>query len=180
VSTPHRSLVLAFVVVLVAGCSTTRTSPADEGPVTPPGQNGVAKPGDPSPHDPPSDRRGVVKLAGAKGEVAVKVEVVATEPLIRRGLMYRQHMPLDAGMLFLMGEEDDHYFYMRNTLIALDIIFISKDMKVVGILHDMKPLDEESKGCGEKSVYVLEVNSGWAKQNGVDTGASVVFEQVHI
>src|SRR4051812_30001929 len=77
-----------------------------------------------------------VYLAGSKGDVLVNVEVVSTEPKIEKGLMFRQHLPLDAGMLFMMGFEKDWNFWMRNTLIPLDMIFIAKDMTVAGVVEN--------------------------------------------
>jgi len=119
-----------------------------------------------------------VFVAGAKGDIQVNVEVVATQPKIQKGLMFRQHLPLDAGMLFLMGRENVWDFWMRNTLIPLDMLFIGRDMKVVGIVENAEPLTEELRTVGKPSFYVLEVNAGWAKQNGVGAGAQVRFDKV--
>jgi uncharacterized membrane protein (UPF0127 family) len=162
-----RALVLSIAAAVAgAACgSCSKAATPEEAPsVTPP-------PTDPPPR---ADTRPRVFV----GDAAVRVEVVATEPTIRKGLMYRQHLPPDDGMLFLMGEEDDHHFWMKNTLIPLDILFITRDMKVAGILYDMKPRDTTSKGVGEPSLYVLEVNAGWAKANGVAAGTPVRFEGV--
>ena len=117
-----------------------------------------------------------VFLDGTTGTSTVTVEVVRSPGLVQRGLMYRKYLAPDAGMLFLMDEEDDHYFWMKNCFIALDIIFIGKDLKVAGILYDMQPGDTDSKGVGKPSVYVLEVNAGWARQHGVAAGTAVRFE----
>jgi uncharacterized membrane protein (UPF0127 family) len=92
--------------------------------------------------------------------------------------MYRPHLPLDAGMLFLMGKERDWSFWMRNTLIPLDIIFITKDMTIAGIVGNAVPQDETLRTVGKPSLYVLEVNGGWTKANGVTAGARVRFENV--
>jgi len=119
-----------------------------------------------------------VYLQSAKGEVAVNVEVVATEAKIERGLMYRRHLPPDAGMLFLMGREKEWSFWMRNTLIPLDMIFIAKDMTIAGIVENAEPMTEVLRNVHKPSLYVLEVNAGWAKSSGVDAGAKVRFENV--
>ena len=112
------------------------------------------------------------------GDVEVKVEVVATEAKIQKGLMFRRHLPLDAGMLFLMGTEKEWSFWMRNTLIPLDMIFIGGDMKIVGIVENAEPLTETLRTVGKPSLYVLEVNAGWTKQHAVAAGAQVRFENV--
>jgi uncharacterized protein len=119
-----------------------------------------------------------VFVSSPKGDIEVKVEVVATEAKIQKGLMFRQHLPTDAGMLFLMGEEKEWPFWMRNTLIPLDMLFIGSDKKVVGIVENAEPLTETLRTVGKPSLYVLEVNGGWSKQNGVTAGAQVRFENV--
>ena len=117
-------------------------------------------------------------LAGAAGPAVVHAEVVKSPGRLQKGLMYRKFLPPDAGMLFLMGEEDDHHFWMHNTLIPLDIMFISRDLKVVGVLESVQPLDETSRGVGKPSLYVLEVNGGWAKAHGVGAGTAITFDGV--
>ncbi len=119
-----------------------------------------------------------VLIATPKGEVAVRVEVVSTPPTIQRGLMYRQHLPLDAGMLFLMEEEREHTFYMRNTLIPLDMIFIARDLTIAGIVENAEPRTETLRSVGKPSLYVLEVNGGWTRANQVVAGAKVRFDGV--
>ena len=119
-----------------------------------------------------------VYLSTPSGEVAVNVEVVSTEAKIERGLMYREHLPLDAGMLFMMGFEKEWSFWMRNTLIPLDMLFITKDMHVAGIVENAEPKTETLRKVGVPSFYVLEVNGGWTRKNNVVAGATVRFENV--
>lgn len=138
-----------------------------------------AEPMPPPPSKPAAPYTGAkVFVQSPKGELEVKVEVVATEAKIQKGLMYREHLPPDAGMLFLMGEDKEHPFWMRNTLIPLDMLFISGDMKVAGIVENAQPLTETLRTIGKPSLYVLEVNGGWSKQHGVTAGALVRFENV--
>ncbi len=137
-------------------------------------------PTDPTPAAPAAPPAGQprVHLATPTGEVTVRVEVVSTPPTIQRGLMFRQHLPLDAGMLFLMGEEDDHTFYMRNTLIPLDMIFIARDLTIAGIVESAEPRTETLRSVGKPSLYVLEVNGGWTRSHQVVPGAKVRFDGV--
>ena len=120
----------------------------------------------------------MVYLGTPAGDVPVKVEVVATEAKIEKGLMYRQHLPLDSGMLFLMGREYQWSFWMRNTLIPLDMIFIGKDMTIAGIVENAEPLTESLRQVDKPSSYVLEVNGGFTRKAGVVAGAKVRFENV--
>jgi hypothetical protein len=119
-----------------------------------------------------------VHIATPSGEIAVRAEVVSTPPTIQRGLMFRQHLPLDAGMLFLMEEERDHTFYMRNTLIPLDMIFIARDLTIAGIVENAEPKTETLRSVGKPSLYVLEVNGGWTRSHQVVPGAKVRFDGV--
>ncbi|HWO22065.1 MAG TPA: DUF192 domain-containing protein [Kofleriaceae bacterium] len=132
------------------------------------------------PPDPPPAAAGQprVFLSSPTGEIAVRVEVVSTPPTIQRGLMFRQNLPLDAGMLFLMKEEEDHTFYMRNTLIPLDMIFIARDLTIAGIVENAEPKTETLRSVGKPSLYVLEVNGGWTRSHQVVAGAKVRFDGV--
>ncbi|MBP9084951.1 MAG: DUF192 domain-containing protein, partial [Kofleriaceae bacterium] len=109
----------------------------------------------------------------ATGDKVVKVEVVKSPRAITQGLMYRQYMPPDHGMLFLMGETKEHTFWMHNTLIALDMMFITKDFEIAGIVENATPQTDEIRTVGKTSLYVLEVNGGWSKANGVTAGTKV-------
>lgn len=110
--------------------------------------------------------------------VAVTVEVVRTPEQIQRGLMYRRSLPQEHGMLFLMGEERIHSFWMRNTYIPLDMIFIGKDMRVAGVVANAAPLTDDSRRVDKPSYYVLEVNAGWASAHHVGPGTPVRFKNV--
>jgi uncharacterized protein len=112
------------------------------------------------------------------GNATVDVEVVATEAKIEKGLMYRQHLPPDQGMLFLMGIEKEWSFWMRNTLIPLDMIFIRDNLTIAGIVENAEPKTETLRQVGEPSHYVLEVNGGWTKAHGVTKDQKVRFANV--
>jgi uncharacterized membrane protein (UPF0127 family) len=162
-------------LALLAACSKA-PRPADDGTVTERSQ--VPSPPSPTtPITPPArEPRGTVYLATPGGEKAVSVEVARSEAAQARGLMYRQHLPPGDGMLFFMGEEKVHAFWMENTLIPLDIIFIGKDMKVVGVVENAEPRTRSNRFVNARSLYVLEVNGGWSKANGVGAGTVVRFE----
>ena len=114
------------------------------------------------------------------GDVTVQAEVVATAAKIQQGLMYREHLAPDGGMLFLMGRDHDWSFYMRNTLIPLDIIFITRDMTVAGVAANAVPRTETLRSVGKPSLYVLEVNAGWAAKHQVAAGTKVRFDRVPV
>lgn len=131
-----------------------------------------------APRTPPANAPKVHLATSSGGDAAVTVEIVATQPAIERGLMYREHLPPEAGMLFLMGEVRDWTFYMRNTLIPLDMIFIAQDMTIAGIVANAEPRTETLRSVGKPSAYVLEVNAGWTGSHQVVAGAKVRFDNV--
>lgn len=124
----------------------------------------------------PTAKQPKVFIATPNGEVTLAVEVVDTWPKIEKGLMFREHLGTDAGMLFMMGYEHDHAFYMRNTLIPLDMIFIKKDLTIGGVYENAEPRTETLRKVGVPTLYVLEVNGGYARAHGVIAGAKVRFE----
>ena len=119
-----------------------------------------------------------VTLSTAQGDAQVAVEIVKTEPAIERGLMFREHLPPDQGMLFLMEEVKDWAFWMHNTLIPLDIIFIAKDMTIAGIVENAEPRTDTLRRVSAPSLYVLEVVGGYCAAHKIAAGAKVQFDGV--
>ena len=92
--------------------------------------------------------------------------------------MYRTSLPEDGGMLFVFPEQSKQSFWMKNTLIPLDMLFIDGDGRIVGIHPDAVPLSEAPISVGKPSTYVLEVNGGWAARHGVHPGDTVELRGV--
>jgi uncharacterized protein len=109
---------------------------------------------------------------------AVRVELARTDAQRERGLMNRERLEPDAGMLFLFDSSAVHAFWMKNTLIPLDMIFIDDSGRIVGIVERAEPLTLVNRDVGVPSRYVLEVNGGWAAAHGVAPGDRVRFENV--
>lgn len=125
----------------------------------------------------PPDPDGIPKLKTAQvafpegtGNPKVEVEIVTTEQEIQRGLMYRRTMPEEHGMLFRLGERRDHTFWMHNTCMPLDMLFVDDDGVVVGIVENATPLTDTTRSVGCPSTWVLEVNAGWCRRHGVKAG----------
>ena len=114
------------------------------------------------------------------GDSVVTVEVVDLPDTVKRGLMDRDSLGAEAGMLFFMGKEKDWVFYMHDTKIPLDILFITKQLTVAGVVHDAVPMSEKRLMIGELSLYVLEVNAGWAAKHGVAKGQPVTLENIKL
>jgi uncharacterized membrane protein (UPF0127 family) len=108
--------------------------------------------------------------------LSVKVEVARTPEARSRGLMFRTRLPPEEGMLFDFEKNSRHPFWMKNTLIPLDMIFIDEDGTIVGIVENAEPKTTAPRDGG-RSRYVLEVNGGYCASLGVKTGDRVRFER---
>ena len=118
-----------------------------------------------------------VVVEAQPGPATVRVEIARTPEERQHGLMDRPRLDPDGGMLFVFGESAPHGFWMSNTLIPLDILFLSEDGRVAAVV-ERQPLSLEVGDGGVPSRYVLEVNGGWARAHGVRTGDRVRFENV--
>src|SRR5262245_38418449 len=130
---------------------------------------------------PPATQETPMVIVRPKGgpEQRVKVELARTEAETRRGLMYREKLAPDAGMLFLFPVEKHQAFWMKNTFIPLDIIFITHEKKVLGVAENCAPMTERPlREVPGDSQYVLEVVGGWARAHRVGAGADVEFVNV--
>lgn len=120
-----------------------------------------------------------VVIEGPQGvKAAFSVEVADTVQKRRRGLMYRRDLQEDQGMLFLFPDEQEQSFWMKDTPLSLDIIFMNRRREVVGILHDTVPFSTGALTVGVPSRYVLEVRAGVARRKGIAVGDSARFSGV--
>ena len=125
---------------------------------------------------PPLPRAKVTLTDAFNAIHVVEVEVAATANARTRGMMWRTQLEPGKGMLFIFADEQPLSFWMRNTLIPLDMIFIGSDLKVTGIVSNAEPKTQTSRGVRAPSLYVLEVPGGWAEKNGIKTGSAVKLD----
>ncbi len=110
------------------------------------------------------------------GEHRLEAEVVATPEKRSIGLMFRDALPENRGMLFVFAGPYTGSFWMRNTRIPLSIAFISQEKRILNI-EDMQPFDETTQHAPQGAAfYALEVNQGWFAARGIRPGDEVVFE----
>lgn len=125
------------------------------------------------------DARPAVVLTPRSGKpVTVFVEVADTPDTQARGLMYRTRLDPDDGMVFLFDTEREQSFWMKNTQIPLDMIFVSRDGRIVGIHANAEPLSLRPITVGVPSRVVLEVNAGFAAAHGLAVGDSVTYRNI--
>jgi uncharacterized membrane protein (UPF0127 family) len=120
-------------------------------------------------------KRQTLVIHSASGDYQVKVEVVTRSDEMARGLMYRRSLGKNSGMLFIFRREEPQSFWMKNTLIPLDMIFISRNLVIVEITT-MQPCitdpcpDYTSR---QPAQYVLEVNAGYCRSHNIIIGDKV-------
>lgn len=108
-----------------------------------------------------------------KGRHVFEVELAASEAEVRQGLMGRTSLADDAGMLFVFENARERSFWMRDTLIPLDIIFIDEDGRIVRIYENAKPKDETPLPSGAPILGVLEIKAGRVAALGIRVGDTV-------
>jgi uncharacterized protein len=99
------------------------------------------------------------------------VAEIARTPIERaKGLANRASLPWREGMLFVFDAPGDHAFWMQQTYIPLDVIFLDADLVVVGVIENMQPHDTTSRRLGRASSYALEVSAGYVRANNIRIG----------
>jgi uncharacterized protein len=130
----------------------------------------------PDPSGPLDLPRGAVQFTDAPSAPKIVVERALDDAARARGLMYRTQLDADAGMLFSWNEEEPRSFWMLNTCIPLDMLFIAADGTIVGILEQVPTLNTLPRAVPCAAAHVLEVNAGWTRQHGVLPGQKVDIE----
>lgn len=107
-----------------------------------------------------------------------EVELAITQDEHNKGLMYREDLDKDKGMLFIFEEPGEYAFWMKNTLIPLDIIWIDEDKEVIFIGKDLRPCEQDpcpSINPGKLAKYVLELNADTADDIGLKEGDKLII-----
>nr|WP_321452604.1 DUF192 domain-containing protein [uncultured Carboxylicivirga sp.] len=118
--------------------------------------------------------------SGQSNEIISTIDIEIAEDDYKRalGLMYRYSMLDKQGMLFIMEREDQQSFWMKNTYISLDIIYVDKDYKIVQIHKYTEPLSEQPIPSIKKAKYVVEVNEGYCDQFKIKEGDFVRYNRI--
>ncbi len=122
-------------------------------------------------------QRGTATLTTLDGrQFKLEVEIASNDHDRARGLMFRKSMPEMAGMVFVFPEEEVRAFWMKNTLLPLDMLFIAGDGTILGIVENAEPLTTTSRSVDANAKYVFEVNGGWSARHGVVRGDKFALE----
>jgi uncharacterized membrane protein (UPF0127 family) len=114
-----------------------------------------------------------LEIATARGTVKFEVELADSPAEQQQGLMWRGSMPADHGMIFDFGQADARSFWMKNTYIPLDIIFIRDDGRILSVAQNTTPLSEAPVPSFGAARAVLEINAGLSEKLGIAPGNRV-------
>ena len=126
------------------------------------------------------DKEGELTIKKASNDSIYKyidIEIADDEYQTQTGMMYRDSMKDTQGMLFIFPRAEYHTFYMKNTRIPLDIIYIGSDKKIVSIQKNAKPFDESSLPSNAPAQYVLEINGGLSDEWTIEIGDIIEFSK---
>ena len=110
--------------------------------------------------------------------VSFGVEIADTPSKREMGLQYRRDLAADRGMIFLFPAESQQSFWMKNTPLSLDMIFINRERKIVGIVEQTVPFSLDPRSVTAPSQFVLEINGGLAKRHAIKAGDAVRFDGI--
>src|SRR5713226_4934226 len=120
---------------------------------------------------------GAVRFETPRGPWVVRVEIASSDETRQRGLMFRRDLPQDRGMIFIFPDTAEHGFWMHNTLIGLDMIFLGEDRAVLGVVT-AAPQTDAPRSVGKPSRYVVEVSAGEAAAHAVGPGTHAAFVDI--
>jgi uncharacterized membrane protein (UPF0127 family) len=118
-----------------------------------------------------------IGIDSGKGLIKINVEIADDNNERGKGLMFRERLDENAGMLFVFEDEQYQTFWMKNTLIPLDIIFIGRNLQIADI-KNAEPCKTEDCALyksSKPSMYVLEVNGGFSARNGIRIGDKIIL-----
>ena len=101
--------------------------------------------------------------------------IFKTSHELAKGLMFKRNLPKDEGALFIMKENTIQRFWMKNTFIPLDMIFLDINKKIIGFRENAIPHDLTSYSIDKPSKYVIEVNSGFIDRHNLQIGDNIIF-----
>jgi uncharacterized membrane protein (UPF0127 family) len=120
----------------------------------------------------------ILKTRDAR-ELKLEVEIASDDRTRARGLMFRKSMPEMSGMVFVFPDDAPRTFWMKNTYLALDMLFADSSGRIIGVVENAEPLTTSPRGVPGNARYVLEVNAGWTARHGISAGDSLTIEGMY-
>lgn len=167
-----RPLVYLFVLLVLVVMILWFIQPGRKGSSGPDGQP-------PSTGEPAFVKEGELTFLKPDSTVVVTIDIeIADDDLQReQGLMYRRQMEMSTGMLFIFGEEEPRSFWMKNTHLPLDIIYLSAGKQIVSIHENTPPFSEQSIPSRLPAQYVVEVVAGFTALYNIKPGDLITFRR---
>ncbi len=109
---------------------------------------------------------------------SIDIEIADTEQKRMQGLMFRESMKENRGMLFIFPREDYQAFWMKNTVIPLDMIFVNSKKEIINIHKNTTPFSEQTYPSSGPAIYVIEVNAGFTDKYNIVPGDKIVWRIV--
>lgn len=164
-----RSLIPALLAAtfFVSACGDEAAPPREAAPPPPATENTI-----------PFRRDGTLTFLQNGSElVSIDIEIAETDSALQRGLMQRAALPERSGMLFRFEREELQSFWMANTPLALDILFVDADSQIVHVARYTRPFSQESIDSRAPAQYVVEVPAGFADRYGIVEGDHVAWRR---
>jgi uncharacterized membrane protein (UPF0127 family) len=158
-----KHLVLFITVVLFFNCKEEKTTTANDKVVV------------------SFKKEGTLQITKADSDSIIKtldIEIADNDYETQTGLMYRTKLETNHGMLFIFPDTQMRSFYMKNTKIPLDIIYIDNNKTIVSLQRNAKPFDETSLPSEAPAKYVLEINGGLSDEWQLEIGDKIVFKEL--
>jgi len=103
----------------------------------------------------------------------IDIEIADDDAQRTRGLMYRERMDEDRGMLFVFPEAGPRRFWMKHTPLSLDMLFVSAEGEILAIVEHTTPYSQKGVNCTQDALYVVEVNAGYTAAHGIRPGDGI-------
>ncbi len=164
-----------LVLILVIGSSILFFNPVNK-PVRKPEAAVNEQPA--MPKNPVFRKDGELRFVSARSNkviTSIDIEVADNDAEREQGLMYRDTMAENNGMLFLMDKEEPQTFWMKNTILSLDIIYADSERQIVSINRNCTPYSLDQIPSGKPALYVVEVNAGYAERHNLKVGDLISF-----
>jgi uncharacterized protein len=169
------TIAVILLLILIIGTMVLFVNP-DKKPVSKPDVTVNDEPA--APAKPVFRKDGELRFVDGKTDkviTRIEIEVADNDAEREQGLMYRDTMAENNGMLFLMETEEMQAFWMKNTILPLDIMFVDGERRIVNIQKNCKPYSLDQLPSARPALYVVEVNAGFADKYAIKDGDFISF-----
>lgn len=130
--------------------------------------------------EPTFKKEGVLSFLSTSNDTikTIDIEIADNQAETTQGMMFRTSMDYDKGMLFIMDREREQSFWMKNTKMPLDIIYVNSDLEIVTIYKHTQPYSESPIRSFKPALYVVETSAGFCNEVGLKEGDKIIFQRI--